>query len=156
MADVKADMLLLPGEGQGPRYRDITDPNGLVTWLEPAPAQAPPGAIRYACLGVIGDIAPAPYIYTVELEIAEADLPAIFEWYEGEHLPMLCAVPSTRGGARYQRLDNGPFNLLAGYRFDHSGVPETDAWIAARSTAWTDRVRPLFRSSRRFIRKLEA
>ena len=151
-----ADMLFLPGEGPGPRYRDIADPAGLVTWLEPGPAEAPAGGIPYARLGVIGDISPAPYIYTVELEIAEADLPAIFDWYEGEHLPMLCAVPGTRGGARYRRLDGGPFNLLACYRFESPNIPETPAWITARSTPWTERVRPLFRNARRFIRKLEA
>ena len=50
---------------------------------------------------------PAPFLYTVELDIAEADLPAIYEWYEKEHLPLLTSVPGCIGGTRYKRLDDG-------------------------------------------------
>jgi hypothetical protein len=32
-------------------------------------------------------------------------------------------------------------------------VNQTPEWIAARSTPWTERVRPLFRQSRRYIRR---
>jgi hypothetical protein len=33
-------------------------------------------------------------------------------------------------------------------------VNQTPEWITARSTPWTDRVRPFFRMSRRYMRQL--
>ena len=69
---------------------------------------------------------------------------------------MLTSCPGCIGGTRYRRLDGGAPNLLAAYRFERPEVNETPEWIAARSTAWTERVRPLFRQSRRYIRRLLA
>jgi hypothetical protein len=148
-----ADLLIQPGEGAGPRYASITDDTELCTWWEPPPTPLPAGA-AYRRLGAIGDAALlSPVIYTVELSVAEADLPAVFAWYEGEHLAMLAACPGCLGAARYQLIGEGPFNLLAAYRFVDAGVNETAEWDAARSTEWTLRVRGAFRASRRFLRR---
>ncbi|MBX9697975.1 MAG: hypothetical protein K2X74_01005 [Acetobacteraceae bacterium] len=154
-----ADMLVLTNgatAANGTRYVSVENPADVWTFVEPAPAgAAPPGAVPYRVLASLGDVkTPAPVLYTVELDIAEADLPEIFRWYEEEHLPMLTSCPGCLGGTRYQRLDGGSPNLLAAYRFAREGINETPAWITARSTPWTERVRPLFRSSRRFIRRL--
>lgn len=151
-----ADMLILTdGAAGGARYADIENPADVWTFVEKPGGAAPSGAVPYRFLASLGDVGrPAPFLYTVELEIAEADLPAIFDWYEKEHLPMLTSCPGCIGGTRYQRLDGGVPNLLAAYRFESPQANATPEWIAARSTAWTDRVRPLFRSSRRFTRRL--
>ena len=151
-----ADLLILTdGAAGGARYADIENPADVWTFVEKPVGAAPANAVPYRFLASLGDVGkPAPFLYTVELDIAEADLPAIFEWYEKEHLPMLTSCPGCIGGTRYQRLDGGSPNLLAAYRFVDPGVNATPEWIAARSTAWTERVRPMFRSSRRFTRRL--
>lgn len=154
-----ADMLILTDGAAmagGQRYADIADPSGVWTFVEhPPQGPAPAGAVPYRALGSLGDVSrPAPVLYTVELDIAEADLPEIFRWYEEEHLPMLTSCPGCIGGTRYQRLDGGAPNLLAAYRFERPEVNQTPEWIAARSTPWTERVRPMFRASRRFVRRL--
>jgi hypothetical protein len=151
-----ADLLIQPGHGAGTRYQDIENPADVWHWLENPPADAKDG-IPYAFIAARGDVSrPAPFLYTVELDIAEADLPAIFEWYEKEHLPMLTSCPGCIGGTRYRRLDGGAPNLLAAYRFERPEVNQTPEWEKARSTEWTERVRPFFRQSRRYMRRLLA
>ncbi len=153
-----ADLLILTDGAAmagGHRYEDIEKPGGVWTFVEKPSGPAPAGAVPYKFLASLGDVSkPAPFVYTVELEIAAADLPEIFKWYEEEHLPMLTSCPGCIGGTRYQRLDNGVPNLLAAYRFTSPEVNQTPEWIAARSTPWTERLRGSFRSSRRFVRKL--
>ena len=156
-----ADLLILTdgaAAAGGHRYEDLEKPGEVWTFLERpgggGGGATPAGAVPYRFLASLGDVGrPAPFLYTVELDIAEQDLPEIFRWYEEEHLPMLTSCPGCIGGTRYQRLDGGSPNLLAAYRFERPEVNETPEWIAARSTPWTERVRPLFRSSRRFVRR---
>ena len=89
-----ADLLIQPGRGEGARYQDLENPSDIWHWLENPPAGATDG-IPYAFVASLGDVSrPAPFLYTVELDIAEADLPAIYEWYEKEHLPLLTACPA--------------------------------------------------------------
>jgi len=153
-----ADMLILTDGAAiagGQRYADGENPADIWTFVEPAPQAAPAGAVPYRRLGALGHVdAPSPWLYTVELDIAPEHLAEVFRWYEEEHLPMLTACPGCIGGTRYQRLDDGAPNLLAAYRFEHPGVNQTPEWIAARSTPWTERLRPSFRASRRFVRRL--
>ena len=154
--DQMVDMVLMAGRGAGPRYVNLEDQTDVWTFLEPAPSPAPPG-IPYQRLGALGDVTtPAPFIYSVELEIAPEHLPEIFKWYEGEHFPMLTSVAGCLGGIRYQRLDGGTPNLLAAYRFATPEVNLSEGWLAARGTEWTVRMRPYFRGQRRFTRRLEA
>ncbi|SDB19523.1 hypothetical protein [Belnapia rosea] len=149
-----ADLLIRQGQGPGLRYQDLENSADIWHWLEAPPQEAPDG-IPYAFIASLGDVSrPAPFLYTVELDIAEADLPAIFDWYEQEHLLMLTGCPGCIGGTRYRRLDDGAPNLLAAYRFERPEVNQTPEWLAARSTPWTERVRPMFRASRRFTRRL--
>jgi len=150
-----ADLLIVLGRGAGTLYQNIENPDDVWTWIEGPQGPAPEGAILYRFLASLGDVSkPAPFLYTVELDIAEKDLPAVFEWYEKEHLPMLTSCPGCIGGTRYQRLDGGAPNLLAAYRFERPEVNQTPEWIAARSTPWTERMRTLFRGQRRYIRRL--
>ncbi len=150
-----ADMVIVQGRSGGPHYVNIENAADVWTWLDPAPADAPTG-ILYKRLGSLGNVSvPFPYLYTVELDIAPEHLAAVFEWYEGEHLPMLTSCPGCIGGTRFQRLDGGAPNLLAAYRFERPEVNQTPEWDQARGTEWTARVRPFFRASRRFMRRLE-
>lgn len=149
-----ADLLIQSGRGAGMRYQDIENPADVWHWLENPPAEATEG-IPYDFIAALGDVSrPAPILYTVELDIAAPDLPAVYAWYEQEHLPLLTSVPGCLGGTRYRRLDGGAPNLLAAYRFERPEVNQSAEWIAARSTAWCERVRPLFRQTRRFVRRL--
>lgn len=149
------DLLILPGRGSGPLYASTDDPADIWAWLEPPPDPVPKGGIPYRHLASLGDArALSPFLYTVELDVAEADLPAVFDWYEKEHLSLLTACPGCLGGSRFQRLDGGSPNLLAAYRFERRDVNQTPEWEAARNTEWTLRIRPLFRNSRRYMRKL--
>lgn len=148
-----ADLLI--ARGAAPAYASISDPQDVIGWLEPPPAAAPDGARPYRRLAALNNWrTPSPILYTVELDVAEADVPALTEWYEGEHLAMLAAVPGTLGASRYEALEETGFRFLAAYRFATPDIPETPAWIAARSTPWTLRMRASFRASRRFIRRL--
>ncbi len=150
-----ADLLILPGGNQAPCYRDITDDGEQYSWQEPAPASVPAGALPYRRLGALNAWnTPSPFIYTVELDVAEADVPELTRWYEQEHLGMLAAVPGCLGASRYEAIGANPFRFLACYRFEDPGIPETPAWIAARSTPWTLAMRDRFRNARRFKRRL--
>jgi len=145
--------LLIRTAGAGVRYRNIEDAADIWHWLENPGAET--GGIPYRFIASLGDVSrPAPFLYTVELEVAAADLPAVFEWYEKEHLGLLTASPGCLGGTRYERLDGGVPNLLAAYRFTHPGVNQTPEWIAGRSTPWTERIRASFISQRRYMREL--
>jgi hypothetical protein len=150
-----ADLLIVRGPGTGAAYAAVTDAADVIGWLEPPPAAAPAGALPYRRLGALNDWqTAAPFLYTVELDVAEADVPALAEWYEGEHLAMLAAVPGTLGASRYEAMGEAEFRFLAAYRFTTPDIPETPAWIAARSTPWTLRIRASFRRTRRFMRRL--
>lgn len=152
-----ADLLI--GRGGGAAYASITAPDDVIGWLEPPPVVVPDGALPYRRLAALNDWrTPSPILYTVELDVAEADIPALTEWYEGEHFAMLAAVPGTLGASRYEALGEtggeAGFRFLAAYRFATPDIPETPAWIAARNTPWTLRMRASFRHSRRCIRRL--
>ncbi len=152
-----ADLLIRRGAGPGPAYASVTDPTEVIGWLEPPPSVASDGALPYRRLAALNAWQVAsPFLYTVELDVAEADVPALTEWYEGEHLAMLAAVPGTLGASRYEAIGDADFRFLAAYRFAAPDVPDSAAWIAARSTPWTLRMRTSFRRSRRFIGRLLA
>lgn len=86
--------------------------------------------------------------YVVEtdvLEEAEVDLNA---WYDQEHLPGLAAVPGT---VRAQRLldEHGHPRYHACYDLATRETFGSPAWLAVRATAWSSRVRPSFRNTKR-------
>lgn len=86
--------------------------------------------------------------YVVETDVVpEADVD-LNDWYDNEHLPGLASVPGTIRAQRFLCLDAGPryhscYDLVS---------PETlgsPPWLAVRHTAWSDRVRPNFRNTKR-------
>lgn len=91
---------------------------------------------------------PATHHYVVETDVArkaDADLNA---WYDQEHLPGLAAVPGTVRAARYRNLDGGP-RYHACYGLAARETFESAAWLRARATEWSSRVRPAFENTRR-------
>ncbi len=69
-------------------------------------------------------------------------------WYDQEHLPGLAGVPGTIIAMRFRRASGSP-KYLACYDLTTPATLERDEWLAVRHTAWSSRVRPLFRNTRR-------
>ncbi len=86
--------------------------------------------------------------YVVETDVvpeAEADLN---DWYDREHLPGLAAVPGTIRAQRLRNLDGGP-RYHSCYELVAQETLGSTPWLAVRHTAWSDRVRPSFRNTKR-------
>jgi hypothetical protein len=93
---------------------------------------------------------PANYHYVVETDVADADQADFNAWYETEHLPGLARVPGTIRARRYVRASGGP-RYVACYDLVSPAAMERDEWLAVRHTAWSSRVRPLFRNTFRTL-----
>lgn len=89
---------------------------------------------------------PAPFHYVVETDALPENLHLLDDWYAQEHLPGLAHVPGTVGAARYLRLQGSP-KSYACYDLTSLDTLRTQPWLAVRHTAWSDRVRPLFRNT---------
>ncbi|MBO0802748.1 MAG: hypothetical protein J2P25_06695 [Nocardiopsaceae bacterium] len=87
-----------------------------------------------------GSGGPGPAILIVSISVppgAEGDLNA---WYAEEHAPMLLAIPGWRRIRRYRQVfGTGPENLAL-HDLDDPGILDSDAFKAAVSTPWRDRV----------------
>lgn len=109
--------------------------------------------------------ADAPWHYVVETDVQpgqEADFNA---WYDQEHLQGLAAVPGTVAAWRFlnEGVNEGVNESAQGPRYlacydlaalDTFGSP---LWLAVRGTAWSSRVRPAFRNTRRTMyRRVDA
>ena len=86
--------------------------------------------------------------YTVETDAADGWEEEIFRWYDTEHMPRLAAVPGCALARRFINRDGGPHSHAC-YDLTDPRVLESAAWLAVRRTAWSDRVRPQFRNTRR-------
>lgn len=86
--------------------------------------------------------------YVVETDVvpaAEVDLNA---WYNDEHLPGLAAVPGAIRAQRLLNLDGAP-RYHSCYELVTRATLGSAPWLAVRHTAWSDRVRPNFRNTKR-------
>jgi hypothetical protein len=92
--------------------------------------------------------ASAGFRYIVETDAADGWEEEIFRWYDTEHMPGLAAVPGCVRAQRFLNRDGGP-RSHACYDLTDPNILQTAAWLAVRRTAWSDRVRPQFRNSRR-------
>ncbi|MBL8384370.1 MAG: hypothetical protein JNM90_14925 [Burkholderiales bacterium] len=90
----------------------------------------------------------AHYHYVVETNAAPGWMGEVARWYEEEHLPGLAQVPGCVRACRYVNLDGDP-SSVACYDLEAPDVLSSPAWLAVRATAWSDRVRPQFRDTRR-------
>ena len=92
--------------------------------------------------------ASAGFRYIVETDAADGWEEEIFRWYDTEHMPGLAAVPGCVRAQRLVNRDGGP-RSHACYDLTDPNILQTAAWLAVRRTAWSDRVRPQFRNTRR-------
>jgi hypothetical protein len=88
--------------------------------------------------------------YVVEMDPAKGWEDELFRWYDTEHMPGLAAVPGCVRAQRFLNRDSGPYSLAC-YDLTYPGARESPAWLAVRHTAWSDRVRPQFRNTRRTL-----
>ncbi|MBE9605291.1 hypothetical protein IAI18_10470 [Acetobacteraceae bacterium H6797] len=115
-----------------------------------------PSGLAYRLLQWIGAEAPdTPFLYTVETGVDPADEAELMAWYEQDHLPRLAAVPGVVAAARYRLIEGEAPCYLAAYWLTAPEVFESPAWLEARKTDWTARMRPCFRHPRRTMRRLE-
>jgi len=89
----------------------------------------------------------APYHYVVETDVLPEHESDFNAWYNEEHLPGLAAVSGTVRAARY--VASGSPRHYACYDLAALDAFGSPAWLAVRSTAWSARVRPAFRNTRR-------
>jgi hypothetical protein len=90
----------------------------------------------------------APFHYIVETDVVpehEADLNA---WYDTEHMPGLAACPGCLRARRFRNPDGSP-RYHACYDLVDPETLVSEAWLAMRRTAWSERVRPHFRNTKR-------
>lgn len=90
----------------------------------------------------------ARFHYVVETDVDPANAQELADWYAQEHLPGLAAVPGNIRARRLENIDGGP-RSFACYDLVEPQVLESAAWLAVRETAWSSRVRPMFRNTRR-------
>ncbi|HWD26974.1 MAG TPA: hypothetical protein VG387_07405 [Rhizomicrobium sp.] len=90
------------------------------------------------------------YHLVVRTNVADGGWPELLRWYDEEHLGILASAPGT---ALAQRLvsEDAPPRSYACYDITAPEVLETRAWLSARETEWSSRVRPTFRDTRRVV-----
>src|SRR5882672_767935 len=110
--------------------------------------------IRAARLRPVFDVAgaspgePPRFHYVVETDVVpehEADLNA---WYDSEHMPGLAGCPGSVRARRFRNPDGSP-RYHACYDLARTETFGSEPWLAVRHTAWSDRVRPHFRNTKR-------
>lgn len=92
----------------------------------------------------------APFHYVVETDVVpehEADLNA---WYDTEHMPGLAACPGSIRARRFKNPDGSP-RYHSCYDLARTETLGSEPWLAVRHTAWSDRVRPHFRNTKRTL-----
>jgi hypothetical protein len=95
---------------------------------------------------------PAPWHYIVETDVlpqAEQDLN---DWYDQEHLAGLASVPGTVCAERFVCHEASP-RYHACYDLETAETFGSPPWLAVRASAWSDRVRPSFRNTKRTMFK---
>jgi hypothetical protein len=94
-----------------------------------------------------------PWLYIVHTDIPDSIVDEYNEWYDKEHLPRLVTVPGVIRARRYTAVSGGPKYLTA-YELTDNNAFESAAGLKARKTPWTEKMRSLFRNTRRSMSKL--
>jgi hypothetical protein len=108
-------------------------------WIELACTLEVPGASAGAA---------ATHHYIVETDVLPAQEDDFNAWYDDEHLPGLASVPGTIRAARYLDATGSP-RYYACYDLASLATFRSAAWLPHSATAWSSRVRPGFRNTRR-------
>jgi hypothetical protein len=94
-------------------------------------------------LGTIPEKA-SPYVLLVRMGIPPEYEAEFNDWYNTDHVPALTSVPGVYGARRYRATAGSPI-YLAMYELAHADVRTSDAWRKAADSAWTLRMRRLYR-----------
>jgi hypothetical protein len=94
----------------------------------------------------------APWHYIVETDVVATAEQDLNDWYDQEHLPGLAGVPGTVRAERFICTDGAP-RYHACYDLESVETFGSPPWLAVRATAWSDRVRPSFRNTKRTMFK---
>lgn len=94
----------------------------------------------------------APWHYIVETDVVGTAEQDLNDWYDQEHLPGLAGVPGTVRAERFICTEGGP-RYHACYDLESLETFGSPPWLAVRATAWSDRVRPSFRNTKRTMFK---
>ncbi len=96
----------------------------------------------------------ASWLYLVQTDCADpAQAEEFDDWYDHEHLPALAQVPGVVRARRYIAVSGAPKSLAA-FELAAREVYASPAWLAARETPRTARMRRLFSNARRAIYRL--
>jgi hypothetical protein len=92
---------------------------------------------------------PSPWLYIVHTDVP-ADVVADYNaWYDQEHLPRLVGVPGIERARRFVADDQQSPRYLTAYDLSIKDAFESPEGLRARKTPWTERMRALFRNTRR-------
>jgi hypothetical protein len=94
----------------------------------------------------------APWHYIVETDVLPQAEQDMNDWYDREHLPGLAGVPGTVRAERFRCEESSP-RYHACYDLQTVETFGSPPWLAVRATAWSDRVRPSFRNTKRTMFK---
>lgn len=144
------------GAQPGPRvYRSEDGSEGCAYWAQPGrPSGLPEGATlaRMQPVLTIDGAAfqsDAPWHYIVATDVLDEHEADFNAWYDIEHMPGLAAVPGTARAARYRVVEGDGPRYHACYDLAERSAFDSEPWRAVRGTAWSSRVRPAFRNTRR-------
>jgi len=90
----------------------------------------------------------APFHYIVETDVVSAHEADLNAWYDSEHMPGLAACPGSVRARRFRDPDGSP-RYLSCYDLVRAETLGSEPWLAVRHTAWSGRVRPHFRNTKR-------
>jgi hypothetical protein len=96
----------------------------------------------------------APWLYLVHTDIPDDIAGEYNAWYDEEHLPRLASVPGVMRARRYAAVSGPGPRYLTAYEIAAPEVWESPAAHAARKTPWTEKMRSLFRNTRRRMCRL--
>lgn len=101
----------------------------------------------FECPGHSSGAVPSAH-YVVEMDPEDGWMPEIARWYNCEHMPGLAAVPGCIHARRFYNHDHGPLSLAC-YDLVTEETMGSPAWLAVRSTPWSDIARPHFTNTKR-------
>jgi len=90
----------------------------------------------------------SPFHYIVETDVVAAHEADLNAWYDSEHMPGLAACPGSVRARRFRNPDSSP-RYHSCYDLARTETLGSEPWLAVRDTAWSDRVRPHFRNTKR-------
>ncbi len=174
-------IIALPGFLLGRRYICEGAPPRYLAWYDTLDETVEPGAhfakfivnptlqflriagllqhrerMNFRLMRDVGDTASsdAPWLYIVHTDIPDHIAAEYNDWYDREHLPRLVTVPGVLRARRYDRVSGPGPRYLTAYELAGAEVWESPAALEARKTPWTEKMRALFRNTRRKMCRL--